>query len=80
MHDLDACCSPFHRRDRRLDASRQGGRHADPAAAQARLPGPDLPVHRDAGEIQGLRAYPSLAAIGVPVSQAIVAVPAAAAA
>lgn len=34
------------------------------------------PVHRDAMEIQGLRAYASLAAIGRPVDLAIVAVPA----
>ena len=35
------------------------------------------PVHRSADEIQGLRAYPSLEAIGAPVDLAIVAVPAA---
>ena len=35
------------------------------------------PVHRSAEEIQGLRAYPSLKAIGAPVDLAIVAVPAA---
>lgn len=33
------------------------------------------PVHRTADEIQGLRAYPSLEAIGSPVDLAIVAVP-----
>jgi acyl-CoA synthetase (NDP forming) len=35
------------------------------------------PVHRTADEIQGLRAYPSLEAIGTPVDLAVVAVPAA---
>ncbi len=34
------------------------------------------PVHRTADEIQGLRAYPSLEAIGAPVDLAVVAVPA----
>ncbi|MGT2494734.1 CoA-binding protein [Cupriavidus basilensis] len=34
------------------------------------------PVHPSAGEIQGLPAYPSMAAIGEPVDLAIVAVPA----
>lgn len=36
------------------------------------------PVHRTASQIQGLRAYPSLDAIGAPVDLALVAVPVAA--
>ena len=35
------------------------------------------PVHRHAAEVQGLKAYPSLAAIGSAIDLAIVAVPAA---
>lgn len=41
-------------------------------------PGAVYPVHRTASEIQGLRAYPSLDAIGAPVDLALVAVPVAA--
>jgi len=41
-------------------------------------PGAVYPVHRTAAEIQGLRAYPSLDAIGAPVDLALVAVPVAA--
>ncbi len=40
--------------------------------------GPIYPVHPHATEIQGLRAYPRVSAIGAPVDLAIIAVPAAA--
>jgi acetate---CoA ligase (ADP-forming) len=40
--------------------------------------GPVFPVNPQAAEIEGLRCYPSVSAIGVPVDLAIIAVPAAA--
>jgi acetyl coenzyme A synthetase (ADP forming)-like protein len=40
--------------------------------------GPIYPVNPDADEIDGLRAYPSVSAIGTPVDLAVIAVPAAA--
>ena len=40
--------------------------------------GPIYPVHPQAREIQGLRAYPRIAAIGEPVDLVVIAVPAAA--
>lgn len=39
------------------------------------FPGPIYPVHPDAGEIEGLKAYPSISAIPGPVDLAIVLVP-----
>jgi acetyl coenzyme A synthetase (ADP forming)-like protein len=39
--------------------------------------GPVYPVHPSASEIEGLRAFPSLTAIGQPVDLAVIAVPAA---
>lgn len=80
MHDLDALLQP--RSIAVIGASTQPDKVGGMPIQLLRelgYPGRIYPVHRDAGEIQGLRAYPSLAAIGVPVDLAIVAVPAAAA-
>lgn len=45
---------------------------------RASFRGPVYPVHPTAAELQGMRAYPSVSAIGAPVDLAVIAVPAAA--
>lgn len=48
------------------------------ANVRASFQGPVYPVHATAPEVQGLRAHPTVGAIGAPVDLAVIAVPAAA--
>ena len=64
-----------------VGASREAGAIGHTLVANVKrcgFKGPIYPVNPSAGEIEGLRSYPSMSAIGAPVDLAVIAVPAAA--